>query len=105
MFVIPVVAADVLMLLVDISIVFVAVFMNVTVRHIQHQMRNIGLMVIKMISPQTEKQKTQKPVVPVVIMALGQRPAVRNLLKMVRVQMVVSQQQLASAQAVHGKAH
>lgn len=74
------------------------------VRHIQQQMRNIGLMVITMISPKTEKKKTEKPVVPGVIMASGQQ-AVMNLLKMVRVQTAISQQQLASVQAVHGKAH
>lgn len=74
------------------------------VRHIQQQMRNIGLMVITMISPKTEKQKTEKQVVPVVIMAGGQQQAVMNLLKMVRVQTVVSHLQLASVQAVHDKA-
>lgn len=68
-------------------------------------MRNIGLMIITMISPKTENKKTQKRAVPVVIMAPGQQQAVMNLLKMVRVQTVVSQQQLASVQAVHGKAH
>ncbi len=71
-------------------------------------MRNIGLMIITMISPKTEnkkKNKTQKPVVPVVIMALGQQQAVMNLLEMVRVQTVVSQWQLAGVQAVYGKAH
>lgn len=67
-------------------------------------MRNIGLMVITMISPKTEKKKTEKPVVPGVKMAAGQQ-AVMNLLKMVRVQTANSLQQLASVQAVQGKAH
>lgn len=39
------------------------------VRHIQQQMRNIGMMVITMISPKTEKPKTEKQVM--VIMATG----------------------------------
>lgn len=67
-------------------------------------MRNIGLMVITMISPKTEKNKTQKQVMPVVIMAARQQQ--QAVMKMVRVQTVVSQkQQLANVQAVNGMAH
>lgn len=76
------------------------------VRHIQEKMRNIGLMVITVISPKTEKKKAEKQEMPGVIMAPGQQQAVMNLLKMVRVQTVVGQQQqLADIQAVHDKAH
>lgn len=68
-------------------------------------MRNFGLMVITMISPQTEKEKTEKLVVPVVIKARGQQQEVMNLLKMVRVQTAVSHLQPESVQVVHDMAH
>ena len=68
-------------------------------------MRNIGLMVFTMISPKTEKQKTEKEVMPRVQLAPGRQQAVMNLLKMVRGQMGVNQLQLANVQAVHDKAH
>lgn len=76
------------------------------VRHIQEQMTNIGLMVITMISrkpkPKNKKnKKRQKREVPAVKMAPGQQQAVMNLLKMVRVQTAVNQQQLAGIQVVH----
>lgn len=60
-------------------------------------------MVIMMISPKTEKPKTEKQVV--VIMATGQQQAVMNLLKVVSAQAAVSQQQLASVQVMRDKAH
>lgn len=68
-------------------------------------MRNTGLMVIAMISSKTEKQKTESHVMPVVILAVGQRQAAVNLLKVVWGHMLMNQQQLANVQAVHGKGH
>lgn len=74
------------------------------VRLNQQQMRNTGLMVFMVMSLKLEKQKTEKQEIPMVIMALDHQQAVMNLLKMVRVQMMMSQQQLANVQAVHSKA-
>lgn len=66
-------------------------------------MRNSGLMIVMMLSPKTEKQKTQSHVT--VRMAKGQQQAVMKLLKMVSMQVAVSQRQLARVQVVHDKAH
>lgn len=74
------------------------------VRLNQQQMWNTGLMVFMVMFLKLEKQKTEKQEIPMVIMALDHQQAVMNLLKMVRVQMMMSQQQLANVQAVHSKA-
>lgn len=87
---------NILLLLLTLSMLFV--------RLNQQQMRNTGLMVFMVMSLKLEKQKTEKQEIPMVIMALDHQQAVMNLLKMVREQMMMSQQQLANVQAVHSKA-
>lgn len=72
------------------------------VRHIQQQMRNNGLMVITMISPKTQKQKTEG-----IDGDYGNRPTAGSdeSAENESMQTAVSLQQLACVQVVHVKAH
>lgn len=82
------------MLIVMITVSF---FINGFCKAYPTEIRKIRLMV--MISSKTEKQKAEERDVSAAIMAWGQQAA------MVRLQSLMSHEQLASVQAVHAKAH
>lgn len=95
---VSVVLADLVMIPhVDMLIVMVTVFINGFCKAYPTEMRNTGLIV--MISSKTENQKAEERDVSAVIMAWGQQAA------MVRLQSLMSHEQLASVQAGHAKAH